>query len=212
MARKKSFNQIIRVDGRNTFVEFMDSAFEIGKVLVNFISYDTKTNKQSAMIPFYIDMADFLLLEADVLSGRIAKLAEVEKAKTSKGFPNSIYMQQGGVSAHNLKQRGKERPDGMSLARQLKIIPGSKVPFMVQAEQGKGEENATGLIVSRYGSKPDDRVMVPMTNDDLKKSVLIVGAKIRAYLSAQYVYMNKTNFNKQLREEEEYVAQFRKKA
>lgn len=209
MVRMKNFNQIVRIDGKNCFVEVLDSAFAIEKVQINFISYDDKTNKQVAMIPFYLDFSDFFVLETDVLSGKIAALADLEKKKGNK-YPNHIYMQQGGVSAANLKKRGQERADGMSLSRQFKIIPGNKYPFMVQGEQGKGEENPQGLIVSRYGGKPDDRVMVPMQGDDLKKFVMMTSAKIRAYMAAQYVYVYQEQFQQKKKEEEEKQAKYRK--
>lgn len=199
MVRAKNFNQIIRMDGKNVFVEFLDSGFEIGKVLINFVKYDGVTNKQTDIITYYLDFEDFMVLKQDVLTGRLSKLAEIEKAK-KKNFPGYIYMQQGGVSAENLAKRNQSRPDGMSLARQLKILPGDKYPFMFQAEQGKGEQNEKGLIVSRFGSKPDSRIMVPMQGDDLKKIVLMIDAKIQAYMSAQYVYMYKQQFNKQAEE------------
>lgn len=211
MVRQKNFAQVIRIDGRNCFVEALDTAFGIEKVQLNFVSYDDKTNKQTAIIPFYMDFAEWLALESDVLSGRLAKLAEVEKAKGAK-FPQPIFVKQGGVSATNLKKRGQEREDGMSLSRQLKIIPGSKRPFMVQGEQGKGEENEQGLIVSRYGGKPDERVMVPMGGDELKQLVLMVGSKIRAYMAAQYVYMAADNIKQLKADEDARVAKFRKKA
>lgn len=207
MVRAKNFNQIIRVDGKNVFVEFMDSAFEIGKVLINFVKYDESSKKQTGIITYYLDIEDFMVLKQDVLTGRIAALADKEREKKSK-YPQSIYMQQGGVSAANLADRGKSRPDGMSMARQLKIVPGSKYPFMFQAEQGKGEQNKQGLIVARFGTSPDLRIMVPMQSDDLKKVVLMVDAKIQAYLSAQYVYLYKEQFSKQAKEEAEKRSRF----
>ncbi len=207
--RIKNHNQIIRLDGRNCFVEALDSAFAIEKVQLNFVSYDDKSNKQTALIPYYLDFTDFMVLEQDILSGRLAKLAETEKAKGAK-YPQSIYMQQGGVSAKKLEQRGQKRPDGKSLSRVFKIVPGDKYPFMVQAEQGAGEENDKGLIVSKFGGKPELRVMIPMQSEDTKKFVLMIGAKIRAYMAAQYVYFNKEEYTKQAKEEKDKMDSFRK--
>lgn len=202
MVRIKNREQVVRIDGKNCFVEVLDSAFAIEKVQLNFISYDEKTNKQIAKIPFYLDFAEFLVLKNDVLNGRMSKLGDEERKKGNK-FPSAIYLQQGGVSATKLKQRGQERPDGASLSRVLKLIPGNRKPFMFQCEQGKGEENDKGLIVSRFGTKPESRVMVPLENNDIKKIVLMVSARIEAYMSAQYVYFEKDNFNTQVKENEE---------
>lgn len=185
MAREKNWNQIIRIDGKNVFVEAMNNAFKIGRVQLNFISYDAKSNKMSANIPIYLTFEEFFSLKQDVISGRLAKLAEVEKAKGAK-YPKEVYLKQGGVSAKNLKARGQERPDGMSLARQMKIVPGMKYPFMVQGEQGAAEENPQGLIVPRYGGKPDDRVMVPMDGETMKQFFLTIDAHIKAYLNSVY--------------------------
>ena len=211
MVRQKNFSQVIRIDGKNCFVEALDTAFGIEKVQMNFVAYDDKTNKQKSIVPIYMDFSEFFALEADVLSGRLSKLGEVEKAKGAN-FPQPVYTKMGGVSAKNLKARGQERPDGMSLSRQFKIIPGNKRPFMIQGEQGKGEENEQGLIVPRYGSKPDDRVMIPMGGEELKQFVIMVGSKIRAYMSAQYVYMLQDTFKQQQKDEADRIAKYRKKA
>lgn len=45
MAKETSIHQIIRFDGKNVFVEVMDSAFEIGKVMMNFAEYDLSKPK-----------------------------------------------------------------------------------------------------------------------------------------------------------------------
>ena len=90
MARERNYRQIIRIDGKNVFVEAMNSAFKIGKIQLNFCSYDAKSNKMTANIPIYLSFEEFFSLKQDVVSGRLAKLAEVEKAKGSK-YPKEIY-------------------------------------------------------------------------------------------------------------------------
>lgn len=96
----------------------------------------------------------------------------------------------GGVSAKNLESRGQARPDGKSLSRQFKIVPGNKVPFMLVGECGAGEESDTGLIVPKYGVKPEQVVRVPIQAEDLKRFALIVQANIEAYLVSNYVINN----------------------
>ena len=43
--KRKNKNQIIRFDGKNVFMEVMNSAFEIGKVQINFVEYDLTLEK-----------------------------------------------------------------------------------------------------------------------------------------------------------------------
>lgn len=180
---KKNLNlQITRLDGKDCFVEAMSGAFAIGKVNLNFISYNTaleKGKKQTARINAYVDIDDFLLLANDVLSGKIHTLAEKEKASGSK-YPQAVWSVMGGQSA-----KKANREDGKALSRQIKIIPGLKKPFLLQAEQGVGEENETGLIVPKY-TKPESKVMIPLTADDLKKLALMVKAHIEAFYGAVY--------------------------
>lgn len=197
MVRLKNREQIIRLDGKSEFVEVLDNAFGIEKVMFQFVKYDPVSNKQISILPFYLDFTDFLVLEHDVLSGRIGKLAEIERQKNQGGgFPKDIFMKQGGVSAEALHARGMSRPDGAPLSRVLKIIPGKKLLF--QAEQGKGEKMDKGLIKSVFGTKPDIRIMIPLSDEQLKAMVLMVGSKIRAYYAAGYVFHQKENFNRQV--------------
>lgn len=183
METKKNLNlQIIRLDGKNCFVEAMSGAFPIGKVNLNFISYDTSLkegNRQTARINAYVGIGDFLVLAQDVLSGKIHTLAEKEKNSGNK-YPQAVWSSMGGQSAKNAN-----REDGKALSRQIKIIPGLKKPFLLQAEQGPGEENATGLIMAKY-TKPEKKVMIPLSAEDLKKLVLMIKSHIDAFYGAVY--------------------------
>ena len=193
MAREKNPAQIIRLDGKDCFFEVMNTGFEIDKVLINFVQYDTSKEKNSritAQIPIYIDISKFLVLAQDILSGKMAGLAKKAKDDAeSRGskYASHIYADMGGVSARVLESRGKSRPDGKSLSRQLKITPGAKMPWLLSAEMGVGEEDERGLIVPRYGTKPEQRVQVPLTDDDFKRFALTVKAHIEAYFASQYV-------------------------
>lgn len=42
---KNEFKQILRLDGKNVFLEVMNNAFEINKLQINFIEYDQKLEK-----------------------------------------------------------------------------------------------------------------------------------------------------------------------
>jgi hypothetical protein len=188
--REKNPQQIIRFDGKNVFVEIMNSAFAIGKVQLNFIEYDTSKeakNRQTKNIPIYIDTDKFLLLTQDILSGRMSHLSkQAIEAKNKGGFKyaKEIYQDLGGVSAENLKRRGKERPDGMSMSRQFKITPGDKIPWILSAEVGAGKEDDKGLIVPQ--GRPEEAVRVALSDDDFKKLALVVQTHIQGYVTSQY--------------------------
>lgn len=185
--KQKNPNQIIRLDGKNVFLEVMSHAFEIGKVNINFIEYDVNQEKNSRIkqsIPIYIDMDKMLVLINDILSGRMSALAKAEKAKGNK-WANAIYADLGGVSARNLEARGKSRPDGMSLSRQFKITPGDKMPWILSGEMGAGKENDKGLIVPQ--GKAENLVRVPLSDDDFKRLAIVVKAHIESFITSQYL-------------------------
>lgn len=184
--------QIIRLDGKNVFVEVMNNAFEIGKVLFNFIEYDPNAEKKNRIkqnISIFVDLDKFLVLANDVLSGRMAALANKareEAKKNNQKYCKEIWVNLGGVSAKVLEQRGKARPDGKSLSRQMKITPGEKIPWILSAETGPGEETETGLIAPKYNGKPEQLVRVPVSDEDFKRLVLITRTHIEAFISSQY--------------------------
>lgn len=217
MQLPKEFQQVIRLDGKEVFLEVLNTAFEIGKVMVNFVEYDKSQQSGSRIkksIPIYIDVDKFLVLAQDVKSGRISALAKKAKEDMAKGgykYAKEIYTDQGGVSARKLAEReekakreGKNekhvRADGKSLARMFKITPGDKSPWILSAETGPGEESDTGLIVPKY-TRPEEILRVPMTDDDFKKLILFTEAHIHAFIQSQYyvratVGMPKANSNK----------------
>lgn len=183
---KRNPQQLMKVSGKDTFVEVLNNPFEIGKVLFNFAQYDEKApagSKIKGQIPMYMDMEEALVFCHDIISGKIPKLAEAEKAKGAK-FPKEVYKKQGGTSAARLKASGKERADGGSESRVMKVGPGAVAEFMMTAEKGKGEENATGLIVQR---KVEETVRVPFSGEDLKKLALVLQMHIQSYTMARYV-------------------------
>ena len=182
---KKNPQQLIKLSGKDTFVEVMNDSFEIGKILFNFAKYNEKAEPGKRItdnIRIYMDLEEALVFAHDIVSGKIPQLAKIEKEKSK--YPKEVYKKQGGTSAKSLKGTPRERPDGMAESRVLKVVPGLKADFMLQAEKGKGEENATGLIVQR---STETTVKVPMTADDLKKLALVVQSNIQAYTVARYV-------------------------
>jgi hypothetical protein len=201
----KNPNQIIRLDGKNVFLEVMNNAFPIGKVQINFIEYNPeaeKNNRQTKNIPIYIDMDKFLVLANDILSGRMAKLAQQSREARDKGgyrYAKEIFVDLGGVPAEKLKERGQERPDGKDLSRQFKITPGDKLPWILSAEVGPGRKEENGLIAPfstpENPYRPDAIVRVPLSDEDFKKFALVVQTHIHSYITSQYLLkaMNSRN-------------------
>ena len=191
MAKDRNPNQITRVDGKNVFFEVMNNCFSLGegKVQINFVEYDpNNNNKQTKLIPIYMDFQDFLIIAQDVKSGRIAKYQADHK---NDQYPYIIeeYTLMGGTSAKKLKEKGQERPDGKSLSRQFKLVVGKK--FIFQAEMGVGHENEKGLIVPDYKTNTAEAVVrVPMDAKALKGMILLVEKHIEAYISKGYMNGN----------------------
>ena len=187
--------QILKFDGKNVFVEIMANAFAIGKVQMNFIEYNPtqqQGNKQTKNLSIYLDIENFEVLANDILSGRMTSLAKKKKEEQVAGnykYCKEVFVELGGVSASALKKRNKSRTDGKCLSRQFKITPGDKIPWILSAEYGPGEEGPTGLIVPKYvNSRPDESVRVALTDHDFKKLAIVVTNEVQAYRTACYLY------------------------
>lgn len=190
---KKNYvdHQIIRIDGKDCFVEVMKGAFGINRVVLNFITYDNsgqKGSKKKDEISIFIDVAEFLQLAQDMKSGRLSHLAKSALETADKGgykFAREIYTHMGGVSKEKLAQRNQSRADGMDLARQFKITPGSKQPWILSAETGPGKATDKGLIAAQYGNKPEKIIRVPMSNEHFKQLFLLTEMYIQGYINAK---------------------------
>ena len=183
---KQNPQQLLKISGKTTFVEVLNTFFGINKLGLTFAKYDEKKPEGERMtdnITIFMSFDKALLLSKDILSGKIAGLAQKEKAK-GETYPQSIYTEMGGTSAATLERKGKARPDKKSESRQFKIHPGAKAPFMLVAERGAGEENQTGLIVPK---KVETKVMVPCSADDLKTLAVVIESHINAYRASKYV-------------------------
>lgn len=185
MAGKRLSHEIIELNGKDTFMKAKVDAFGIGKVLCSFVKFDTMTNKAIMDCNIYVSFEEMKQLCNDILSGRIAKLGQEELKKGAK-FPQAVWSSMGGTDAKKCAEKGL-RTDGMAESRVIKLSPGSKVPFVFSCESGKGEENATGLIVPRYGTSPEKRIIVPISADLLKQFALMVDTYINSFVTYQFI-------------------------
>ena len=178
-------NEFFELNAKDTFVKLKANAFGINKVMFAFVKFDINTKKLTSSMDAYLDMEDALLFANDILSGKIAKLAEIEKSKGAK-YPGQIWQSSmGGVHEQKAAQRGL-RTDGKAISRMFTLSPGSSQHFIFTAEQRPGTTNDRGLIVPEYSAKPEVQIRVPATADSIKKMALAIQSHIHAYRAAQY--------------------------
>lgn len=164
--------EFYEINGLKTFVKFKANAFEIGKVLCAFVEFDPDSKKSLKSIDFYMDINKMLLFSADVLSGKLPKLADSVKNKNPK-FPPAVFQQQGGtVKDENIT------------AKTFKFGASSRNGFVFSAEQGKGKQDEKGLI--QLIGTPETRIFVQCSADDLKSMCLAFQTEYNAYLSSKY--------------------------
>ena len=181
--------QIIRKDARNCFVEVKRDCFSIGKVHLEFATYD-KTRpagqRQTNHIHIYINIPEFLGLAQEALSGTLHLLMQQSKKQQNK---KPLYECLGGTSAERLQYYGRSRPDGKSLSRIIKLMAGDegKADYLIVADSGPGECNLQGLIVPRFANRPEQHVAVSISWRDLNELLLTTKIHIEAWLAAQYL-------------------------
>lgn len=202
--------QIIRKDARNCFVEAKSDSFPIGKIHLEFATYDASRpvgQRQTNHVNIYIDVAEFMSLAHFILYGNChammrtykEAMIEIERYKKANGDQLSqelknkqdvinrpLFQSLGGTSAERLAQYGRPRKDGKSLSRNVKLYVGSKADYLLCAESGAGETDAKGLIVPKYGNKPEQRVSVSLSLAHLNEIMLITPEHYRAWLSLWY--------------------------
>lgn len=194
--REKYSTQIARFDGKNCFVEVLNSAFNIGKVQLNFCQYDETTKAMTKRLDIYVDINRMLVLCNDILTGNFAKI--VEHAKKTNNFEGRevndytcYFTDMGGISEDKVNKRlsdyQKTYPwvqSGKGISRQLKIQAGQKMPWILRAEYGLGVSSETGLITP--SGKPADYINIPMTNESFKMLAIVIKTHYEAYLNQYY--------------------------
>lgn len=162
-----------------TFFKVKSDAFEIGKLLFSFVTFNASTGKQVNKIDFFIDLKKgkdgALVLCQDILSGKIAKEGklEIQKRPKDKKYAAPIRIYQGGVSSAKAKEK-KIRTDGKAQARILKISTGTAFDYIISCEEGPGHETKEGLIVPDYQGNPEKIIRVGINADDFKSLALSV--------------------------------------
>lgn len=181
-----NWGQIIRKDAKGCFVEVRNDTFHLDKVHLQFVSYDTTRPKGSRYvnnISIYIDVPEFLALAQEAASGALHMRMQQYK---NAGNKDPLYEHLGGTAAKYLTKYGRPRPDGKSLSRVVRLTVAAKSDYFLTADSGPGEENKTGLIVPRFGTKPEQHVSVILSWRQLNELLLTTAEHYRAWLSAKY--------------------------
>jgi len=188
MTDDRNQNQITRKDAKNCFVESLSDAFAIGKIHFNFSAYDPNKpagQKQTNGVHIYIAAEEFLELCRKVSCGEFRYMVQSQKSAASPRVP--LYQSLGGTSAEKLRAQNRSRPDGKSLSRTMQINTGNKSDLLLVADSGPGETTEKGLIVPKFGNKPENHVTVPMMLDAFGELLLITQAHYQAWLNAWYM-------------------------
>lgn len=173
MARKeKNPEQIVRIDGKNCFLEVMSNSFAIDKVRINFRTYDVNAqsgNRTNGKIDIYLGYKDFDFLYQGIMhNGNGYLMSEVFNSQ----YGATIY-------------RGGRKENGQVIARELKLQQGQRKPFILTAEQGPGSENSMGgFSLIRNNNANITRIMIPLELKDLVHICNSTNNAIIAYKAA----------------------------
>lgn len=125
--------------------------------------------------------------DIDDLEEMIKELSAVNGMNANTGVKMPVlFRQMGGTSAEKLKRQDKARSDGNGESRQIKLTVGEKKRYVLSAESGPGKQDEKGLIVPLYGTKPEHRIIIGMSHDEIKGLALVLKAHINSFLSAKY--------------------------
>lgn len=180
-------DQIIRKDARNCFVEVKSDCFHLDKIHLQFVTYDQKRppgQRYTNNVHIYISIPEFLVLAKEAETGALhVRMQQMKR----EGQSEPLFEHMGGTSAAQLKRYGKERTDGMSLSRIVKLVAGSKTDYLFVADSGPGEHSGKGLIVPRFGKNPEQHVAVGLTWRGVNELLLTTAAHYQAWLAAKYL-------------------------
>lgn len=193
MAEKYS-TQIFRADGKNCFLEVLNTCFCIGKVLINMCAYDPSTHKEKQRFEFYLDFGDALFLAEEIRSGRLDRtIAEAAKTGTFDGKPineyTAYYTNMGGTKPSSAKhEKYRDQFDWLSkdkcVSKVFKIQKSSKYKYLIRGEYGLGNENEKGLIVP--DGTPKAYIQIPFTEKDSLVFARTLDIHIQAFLAQFY--------------------------
>lgn len=191
MYEERNARRIIRKDARACFVESLDDAFPFGKAHFTFAAYDVNRpagQRQTDQIQIYPAISELLELCRKLECGELRKLLQVKRENREK---TPLYQCLGGTSAEKLARLGRSRPDGKSLSRTAQLLPGDRSDFLFTASSGPGETIGKGLIVPKFGNRPENHVAVSMTFEGFSELLLMTRIYYQAWVTAGYLQKQK---------------------
>lgn len=183
MKNARDKEQILRIDGKSSFLEVTTYGLSFDKVHFGFIQYDKtaeKGQRTSGKIGVYINILEAQVLARDIMSGRMSTLKKIEMKRmkdAGEKYANPIYLKQGGKSAAS--------NNGQAIARHFELTPGSSQPWILCAKQGKAYETPEGLIV--MDGKPETVIRVPCTDIALKQFALAIEAAVHTWIQLRFI-------------------------
>lgn len=169
-------------------VEFLKSAFDLckrdengfresldGKLLMNFWTFDTKTNRQLTLLPTYIDISEWLSVCHMITSGLLHENTAIAKAKQQQSnykYCSYVYQNSGGSYKPIFKLDGKQfgGKNNQPIATVFKITPSNRDGYWTfSSEIYDGKTSSTGLIEVMPNAKPYAKVTVLLSYNDLVK-------------------------------------------
>lgn len=130
-----------------------------------------------------IDADDFLELCRKMESGEFSYTFNMKKQRNDQ---TSIYSYLGGTAADKLAKYGRPRTDGRSLSRTAKLSIGEKADLIFSAASGPGDQQGKGIIVPKFGDKPENFVEVSMSLQSFYEFMMATKSHYEAWLSAWY--------------------------
>ena len=157
----------------------------------------TISQRQTNNVHIYIAVDEFLELCRKLDCGELRYMLQ---SKKKNGDNTPLYQCLGGTSAEKLRAIGRARPDEKSLSRVAQLIPANKADFLFVADNGPGKTNEKGLIVPKFGSKPENHVAVMMNFEALSEMFLITRMHYQCWLTSWY----QQNSNQSARKQGQY--------
>ena len=126
------------------------------KIELRTLSGGKENNSVTHSVDIFMDVLALETLCRDILSGVIYKRKTEELAKGEQ-YPKAVFTSTGG-SIRTMK------------ARIFSIIPGSRLPYIIQGMEGKGKLNPnTGGITPDFKyNESDARIIVGLTEEEMK--------------------------------------------
>ena len=180
--KARDLEQVLRIDGRGSFMEITTDGLNIDKVYFGFNQYNKSAEKgqrMSGKINIYMNVLEAQVLARDILSGRLGVLKHREVKRVlaaGEKYANPVFSKQGGTPAAS--------NNGQAIGRLFEITPGANQPWVLCAKQGKAHETPEGLIVM---DRAETIIRVPCTDELLKQLALAIEVVVQVWIQLRFV-------------------------